>query len=112
MKSICRAIFLLSLSTSVFSQNYIYKEFGINDGLPSLEVHELHQDKNGLIWFATDRGMANYNGYEIQKFDLENSVSNAVVLDLFPQSNGKIYAATFTNQLFYFNDVFGGFQPY
>jgi ligand-binding sensor domain-containing protein len=112
MKSSCITFFLLCVSSCLFSQNYIYKEFGINDGLPNLEVHQLHQDKNGLIWFATDRGMANYNGYNIQKFDLETSISNAVVLDLFPQTNGKIYAATFNNELFYFNDIFDGFHPY
>ncbi|WP_046744772.1 ligand-binding sensor domain-containing protein [Kordia zhangzhouensis] len=96
----------------LFAQKSIYREFGINDGLPSLEVHGIYQDINGLIWFATDRGLANYNGYEIKSFSLEDSVSNAVVLDLFPQHNGVIYAATFNNQLFYFHESFQGFQPY
>ncbi len=46
-----------------FSQEYIYKEFGLNEGLPSTQVYDMHQDRNGIIWFATDRGIANYNGY-------------------------------------------------
>ncbi|MEM6720611.1 MAG: LytTR family transcriptional regulator DNA-binding domain-containing protein [Bacteroidota bacterium] len=112
MKSKCSALFLLLFSTFSLAQHHIYQEFGINDGLPSLEVHALFQDKNGLIWFATDRGMANYNGYEITKGNSENELANAVVLDVFSASEGKIYAATYTNQLYYLNETLNRFQPY
>lgn len=95
-----------------FSQNYIYKEFGINDGLPSLQVYHLNQDKNGLIWFATDRGLASYNGYEIKTYGRKEGVLNLEVLDLYPQKGDTIYCATFHNQLFYFNEKFDGFIPY
>ncbi|PTX62363.1 two component regulator with propeller domain [Kordia periserrulae] len=112
MKTNLALCFFLCFCSFLFSQQYIYEEFGINDGLPSLEVHGMHQDKSGFIWFATDRGLVYTNGYEMKRFDFENSISNAVVLDLFPQSNGTIYAATFNNQLFYFDEVFRGFVAY
>ena len=112
MKTKLALCFFLGFYSFLFSQQYIYEEFGINDGLPSLEVHGMYQDKSGLIWFATDRGLVHTNGYEMKRFDFKNSISNAVVLDLFPQSNGTIYAATFNNQLFYFDEVFKGFVAY
>ena len=47
----------------LFSQEYTYREFGLNEGLPSLQVYDIHQDRNGIIWFATDRGIANRNNF-------------------------------------------------
>lgn len=95
-----------------YSQDYIYKEFGLNEGLPSSQVYDIYQDKNGIIWFATDRGIANYNGYEIKTFGIKDGVLNNVVLNLYPQKNGVVYCSTFNNQLFYFNENFTGFKPY
>ena len=108
----CAYLFLLCCSQFLCAQNYIYKEFGIIDGLPSLETYELHQDKNGVIWIATDRGISSNNGYEIKTYGVTDGLSDMVVLDLFPQKDGTIYFATFKNQLFYFNENFNGFKPY
>lgn len=105
-------LFLYCCSQFLCAQNYIYKEFGITDGLPSLETYELHQDRNGVIWIATDRGIASNNGYEIKTYGVSDGLTDMVVLDFFPQKDGTIYCATFNNQLFYFNENFNGFKPY
>ncbi|WP_298420205.1 LytTR family transcriptional regulator DNA-binding domain-containing protein [uncultured Kordia sp.] len=95
-----------------FSQDCIYTEFGINDGLPSLEIYDLYQDKNGNIWSASDRGLAAYNGYEFKEYGIKDGILNHVILDFYPQKDGNIYCSTFDNQLFYFNEEFNGFKPY
>lgn len=105
-------LFLLLTAFLIQSQSYIYKEFGLNEGLPSSQVYNIYQDKNGIIWFATDRGIANYNGYEFKQFGINDGVINNVILDFHPQKNGDIYCTTFDNQLFYFNENFNGFTPY
>lgn len=112
MRFILKYIYLLLFSCVTFSQDYIYKEFGLNEGLPSTQVYDMHQDRNGIIWFATDRGIANYNGYEFKKFGVKDGLLNYVVLDLYPQKNGVIYFATLDNQLYYFNENFNGIKPY
>ena len=112
MRSILKHLYLLLFSCVIFSQEYIYKEFGLNEGLPSTQVYNMHQDRNGIIWFATDRGIANYNGYEFKRFGVKDGLPNYVVLDLYPQKNGVIYCATLDNQLYYFNENFNGIQPY
>ncbi|MEZ0006455.1 ligand-binding sensor domain-containing protein [Flavobacterium sp. 28YEA47A] len=96
----------------LFSQEYIYKEFGLNEGLPSLQVYNIYQDKNGIVWFATDRGVANYNGYEIRSFGVEDGLLSNVILSFYPQPDGRVYCSTFDNTLFYFDADFKGFKPY
>ncbi len=96
----------------LFSQEYTYREFGLNEGLPSLQVYDIHQDRNGIIWFATDRGIANYNGYEIKSFGIQDGVLNNVILDFHPQTDGTVYCSTLDCNLFYFHENFQGFFPY
>lgn len=112
MKSTISLFFLLYCLNFAFSQECIYEEFGINEGLPSSQVYDLYQDPNGILWMATDRGLANYNGYEIKTFDIKDGVLNPVVLDFYPQKNGVVFCATYTGELFYFHEDFTGFFPY
>ncbi|AWM12754.1 hypothetical protein DI487_01940 [Flavobacterium sediminis] len=95
-----------------YAQEYSYREFGLNEGLPSLQVYDIHQDRNGILWFATDRGIANYNGYEIKSFGIQDGVLNNVVLDFHPQADGTVYCSTLDCNLFYFHEDFQGFFPY
>ena len=66
--SLQRFVFFVILSNTVYcwSQQAIYTHYGINEGLPSSEVYDCFQDKEGYIWFATDRGISRYNGYELK----------------------------------------------
>ena len=47
-----------------FSQKLNFKNFSSKNGLPSNEVYDVLQDENGIMWFATDRGLCRYDGYE------------------------------------------------
>ncbi|MFK8045064.1 MAG: LytTR family transcriptional regulator DNA-binding domain-containing protein [Crocinitomicaceae bacterium] len=105
-------VYFLLYSHAIFCQNYIYEEFGLNDGLPSNQVYDIYQAKNNVIWFATDRGIASYNGYEFKAYGVNDGLLNNCVLDFYPQENGTIYCTTVDNQLFYFNDDFEGFYKY
>ena len=105
--------FILVLSLEVRSQELIYENFDVDDGLPSSEVYDVYQDKEGYIWFATDKGISRYNGYEFENFDTSDGLTGNVVLRFYPQENGQIWCYSFhTQSLFYFNEKFDGFKPY
>lgn len=108
-------IFLLLFFISIhcFSQDYIYQHFGVDEGLPSSEVYDMYQDKKGYLWFATDKGLSRYNGYEFENFDVNDGITGNVILKFYPQSNGQIWCYSLHDQsLFYFDEVFESFKPY
>jgi len=95
------------------SQEPIYKHYGVDEGLPSSQVYDIYQDLNGYIWFATDKGLSRYNGYEFENFDINDGLPGNVVIRFYPQQNGQIWCYTLHNQaLFYFNKNFDGFIKY
>jgi len=109
---------LLSLIIFLFfwqpamTQEIKFKNYKQEEGLPSNEVYDIFQDRNGFVWFATDRGLAHYDGYEFNKFEPANGLTDITVFDFFPQENGQVWCTTFNNKLFYFEDGTSVFIPY
>ncbi|RSK39664.1 ligand-binding sensor domain-containing protein [Mangrovimonas spongiae] len=103
-------LFWLQLS---YAQEYIYQQFDVDEGLPSSEVYDMYQDRLGYIWFATDKGLSRYNGYEFENFTTKDGLPGNTILDFYPQDNGQIFCYEYHSQsLFYFNTVFDGFKDY
>ncbi len=94
-------IFLFNFS---IAQQLQFKNFKVNDGLPSTQVYDITQDKNGYLWFATDRGLAKYNGYEFETFDLKDGLPDITVLRFTYHPNGNIWCTTLSNRLFYIDE--------
>lgn len=43
-----------------------FKQFSTFNGLPNNMVHQVYQDRDGLIWIATFYGLFQYDGYEVR----------------------------------------------
>jgi hypothetical protein len=85
---------------------YQFKQYTANDGLPSSEVHQVLRDSKNFMWFATDHGVCRYDGYNFETFNLpDNSI-----LSLYEDSKKRIWAASFSGQLFYYEN--GKFSDY
>ncbi|SHH60412.1 ligand-binding sensor domain-containing protein [Winogradskyella jejuensis] len=113
MKAI-KSIFVLLLALQIgYSQTYIYEHFGVDEGFPSSEVYDVYQDKLGYIWFATDKGLSRFNGYEFKNYTTEDGLPGNTILDFYPQYDGKVFCFELhTRTLFYFDEVFDGFKIY
>ncbi len=112
-KILLLVMFLLKMVVSfAISQNPEYKHFTTADGLPSSEVYNIYQDGRGHLWFATDRGLAEYDGSKFKTYGLEDGLPGISIIDLFPQTNGDVWGATAGGKLFYFNHDFKGVIAY
>ncbi|WP_170230906.1 ligand-binding sensor domain-containing protein [Polaribacter glomeratus] len=104
---------LLIINQTSYSQEPIYQHFGVDEGLPSSQIYDICQTKNGHIWFATDKGISRYNGYEFENFDTSDGLPGNVVLRFYPLENGEIWGyCNNSRALFYFNEKFSGFKLY
>jgi ligand-binding sensor domain-containing protein len=68
-------------------------------------VYQILQDKEGYIWFATDNGVSQFNGYSFRNFSVTDGLHSQVVFKMFEDSKGRIWFNNFDNHLsFYHND--------
>ena len=68
--------------TCLLAQSFRINQYNTNQGLPVDNVYAAAQDGNGFIWFATDFGLAHFDGYKFTKYFKENGLSNTAVTDI------------------------------
>ena len=92
-------------------QSRVYKNYTVEDGLPSSEVYSAFQDSKGYMWFATDAGVSRFNGYEFENFDTNDGLTDNTVFLITEDHIGRIWFGTFNLKLcYYYNDSIYPYQ--
>ncbi|MCR9171946.1 MAG: LytTR family transcriptional regulator DNA-binding domain-containing protein [bacterium] len=97
-----KALLLMILLCSMGISQEDYQQFTKIDGLPSNECYDVYQDRTGILWIATDRGLVSFDGSNFSVFGRDEGLPNDVVLEIYPQEDGTIWCSTISNELFYF----------
>lgn len=105
-------VFIFVNAKWAFGQDLCFTNYNSRNGLPSSQVYDIFQDKNGDIWFATDRGLAKYNGFEFKLFDISNGLPSNTIFDFYPQKDGNVWCSTISNDWFYFKNGTENFQKH
>ncbi|SNR15851.1 ligand-binding sensor domain-containing protein [Tenacibaculum jejuense] len=111
IKSVCCTL-LFFISKLITAQSFIYTNYSTADGLSSSEVYDITQDKNGYLWFATDRGLTRYDGYEFKKYTTNDGIDDLVILNFYEQNDGTILCITLNRKLFFINPDTDSFTSY
>ena len=80
-----------------------FRNFSIDQGLPSSETYDVYQDRQGYIWVCTDRGVARYNGHRFQVFTTENGLIDNVVFRIYEDPKGRLWFISKGMKLCYYD---------
>lgn len=86
-----------------------FARFTTREGLPSTEVYQV-LEQNGLLWMATDHGLACYNGYEFTTFSSAQGLPDNTILKLFLDAHNVLWMQAFSGELFTLEQ--GRVKPY
>jgi signal transduction histidine kinase/ligand-binding sensor domain-containing protein len=102
----CRLLFTISVGLFVslptvqtLSQDWAYINYNDQNILPSSEVYQMHQDKSGFIWIATDNGVVRFDGADFITFNKSNGLADAVVFGIHEDVTGNLYFRGFTGAI-------------
>jgi hypothetical protein len=73
------------------------------DGLPSNSVYRAVQDKEGVMWFCTEKGLSKFDGYEFTNFNTNNGLPHNDIFYIYLQDD-KIWLSTFDSVAYIQND--------
>jgi len=93
----CRDLFvlLLLLPLSLMAQEPAYLHYGVQDGLPGNLVYCGLQDRNGLLWFGTDKGLACFDGTRFHNFGMADGLPDPEVLNLVEDNHNRLWISCF-----------------
>ena len=97
-------LFLFVFCRILVAQEFSFKNINTDHGLPSSEVYDILEDKHGYMWFATDHGIARYNGKEFTTYTTANGLLDNTVFRMCEDSKGRIWFASQSNELCYWQN--------
>lgn len=97
-------IFCFFSSAIAFGQQPVFYNYSTTEGLPSSEVYDILQDRNGYIWFSTDRGVSRFDGYTFTNYSTAEGLTNNTVFKLHEDPKGRIWFIPITAELCYFEN--------
>lgn len=80
-----------------------FKNYTTEDGLPSNEVYQVVQDKNNYLWFATDRGVARYNGTDFRIYGTEDGFQGVSIFGFAFDKYDRLWCYSYQNEIYHFD---------
>ena len=97
-------IFIIHLSCiDAVGQEPFYWQLTEEDGLPSMTIYQVHQDKKGFMWFGTENGICRYDGKEMETYYHPDLLDNEI-LTIQEDSWGRIWFKNLAGQLAYIEE--------
>jgi len=95
-------ILFFLLQTELFSQQYFFRNYSVEEGLPQSSVYCMLQDSRGFIWMGTaGAGVTRFDGQTFETFNEANGLSDNVIRSLMQDSKGNIWIGTDKGLTFY-----------
>ncbi|MBK0384062.1 response regulator [Pedobacter sp. SD-b] len=108
------SILFFCLTFLISHAQHLINQLSVNQGLSHSDVSVMLQDKSGFIWLGTNNGLNRFDGYDFKVFknDLndENSLPNNRIKSLLCDSKNRIWIASETNVIAYYDPVSGRFK--
>lgn len=109
--AVCTMAVLLFCLTQASGQSA--KLFSVDNGLSSSMVTDIHQDRSGFIWVATEDGLNRFDGikFSVYRHDKANAagVSSNFIHVLFEDRSGRMYTGSI-HGLQYYDQATDSFQ--
>lgn len=83
------------------TQAPILRNFSVEHGLPSSNIYEIRQNRAGHIYFATDQGLAKFNGYKFTNLTVEDGLPDNDILLMYIDRRERIWLGTFNGKVAY-----------
>lgn len=81
---------------------YNFRNYTVENGLPSSETYDVKQDNEGNIWIATDRGVVKYDGQKFITYTKKDGLIDDVVLQIYKDRFGRMWFLSVSKGLCYY----------
>ncbi len=93
-------VVLLACAAVSPGQRAVYELFGVERGLTNLSITAWAQDKRGLIWVGTERGLFRFDGSQFRRYGEEDGLPHELVMGLGVAPDGTLWVSTYRGLVF------------
>ncbi len=97
LRKLSLCVFILSLQPG-FAESLRFNTLNSSNGLPQDSIRWITQDDNGFMWFATEDGIARYDGSFLKTYRYNpedpHSIIQNVAYQFLPDNKGRLWITT------------------
>ena len=100
----CRLISIVGLCLLVYTlsaQEPLFHQHDLDDASSSASFHTILQDRQGMIWIGTDKGIARYDGTIWVDIPVVSKDTTCIIRSLFEDQTSRIWIGTASGDIFY-----------
>jgi CheY-like chemotaxis protein/signal transduction histidine kinase/streptogramin lyase len=98
-RSLCAVLLWVLLAGAALATPYNALRFTSADGLPSSAVRQLVEDRQGYLWFATEDGLARFDGHRFRVWRIEQGLADNQLLAIATDARDQLWMGTGHGQL-------------
>ncbi|MGH8044659.1 MAG: ligand-binding sensor domain-containing protein, partial [Stenotrophomonas sp.] len=98
-RSLCGLLLGLLLAGAALATPHNAVPFTSADGLPSSAVRQLVEDRQGYLWFATEDGLARFDGHRFRVWRMEQGLADNELLAIAADARDQLWMGTGNGQL-------------
>jgi len=82
---------------NLHAQQYVFRNYGLAEGLKNLSVNAMTMDRSGFLWVATENGVYRFLGSSFERFGPEQGIAEFEAEDIVSDADGTIWVGTDQN---------------
>lgn len=86
-----------------YAQRISFRHYTTSDGLPHNVGYDIHQDREGFIWFGMDNGLVRFDGHRFITYNQQDGLLSPYAILLSEDADGKLWISTHRNGIQYFD---------
>ena len=87
-------IIILLYQVSAYGQQYNFKSYSVENGLPYIQIYTIFQDSHGYLWSGGYGGLSKFNGKTFQNYSPKNGLANHYVNSIAENKDHQIFVGT------------------
>jgi len=88
------ALFFLFVSVKAAAQQYFFKNYSVENGLPFLQITCMYQDRNGYLWSGGFGGLCRFDGKTFLVYNPKNGLMDRNVNAIYENNEREIFIGT------------------
>lgn len=110
--TLCLAFVVTPILSQQIEPEPIFKQFTVDDGLPSNELYHVIQDSSGYIWVASTNGVSRFDGYQFYNYNLEDGLVESTIHEIFIDYRDRLWFIANSGKLALFDKEIISAYPY
>src|SRR5689334_5370756 len=85
---------LLLFSTGAYSQQFYFKNYSAENGMPFVQVYAIFQDSRGFLYTGGYNGLSRFDGKQFTNINFKTGLADNYVNAIIEDRKGRIIVAT------------------